>query len=336
MRLEEELPSDYGRGDLISIGGTNLYITDKLSKTEIRVQGVVTESLQGTAVFTRAYPSIQSWYAEVSGDLVDQDRREIARIHSEAGGLLLSDRIVLNGSTTDSQHYLELTAEDEHKALSDSGVVIDGANSTSCLVVLDSYTLLRGLAFRRCAGSDGRTAIQVGESDTDILTTDVIIDRVLIDDYRDGNTSFAIKVESSAVGLAVRNSIFMRGEVGIEARTDATASVHNCTFYDLGRKALTIAGGTIDAVNVLALNTEAIDVSTMDIVWTDDGSGTRDITPGAELFESIMPGLEDLHLVEGAEVLGVGANLSTLFTKDVDGDSRPDNAAWDVGADQIR
>ncbi len=66
--------------------------------------------------------------------------------------------------------------------------------------------------------------------------------------------------------------------------------------------------------------------------------GTYDHAVGdpAQLFMRVADGLEDFHLVPDAPAVGAAANRSgELSPLDVDGEPRPREAPWDIGADQV-
>jgi hypothetical protein len=65
-------------------------------------------------------------------------------------------------------------------------------------------------------------------------------------------------------------------------------------------------------------------------------AGTGSLTgqvPSAQ-FVSLTPGSEDLHLRAGAPAIDAGTSLAGSFTNDVDGDTRPLQSGWDMGADE--
>jgi hypothetical protein len=63
-------------------------------------------------------------------------------------------------------------------------------------------------------------------------------------------------------------------------------------------------------------------------------AGSNSITnvSASDLFVSITPGSEDLHLKSGAVAIDEGTDLSGTFTTDIDGTTR--TGTWDIGADE--
>ena len=51
-------------------------------------------------------------------------------------------------------------------------------------------------------------------------------------------------------------------------------------------------------------------------------------------FVNITPGSENLHLQSGSVAINAGTDLSGTFTTDIDGNTRPQGSAWDIGADE--
>lgn len=67
---------------------------------------------------------------------------------------------------------------------------------------------------------------------------------------------------------------------------------------------------------------------------SDDYGGTDNQVnkAAADQFVSLTDGSEDFHLKAGADCLAAGQDLSSVFTTDIDGDTRSN---WDVGADEL-
>jgi hypothetical protein len=66
--------------------------------------------------------------------------------------------------------------------------------------------------------------------------------------------------------------------------------------------------------------------------YSDDGTAGSTTVVAANQFTSLVSGSEDFHLRNSADLRDVGADLSGVFTTDVDGQTR---SAWDVGADEF-
>ena len=71
----------------------------------------------------------------------------------------------------------------------------------------------------------------------------------------------------------------------------------------------------------------------------DERTVTIDSTPGAGdfvIFVDTTNGSEDFHLVSNSDndAIDAGADLSAIFTDDIDQDTRPSNATYDIGSDE--
>src|SRR3990172_13252384 len=67
---------------------------------------------------------------------------------------------------------------------------------------------------------------------------------------------------------------------------------------------------------------------------TATGTGSLPNRSPLTQFVSATPGSEDFHLAAGSDAIDSCADLSASFSDDVDGDLRPQSAAWDMGADE--
>ena len=68
---------------------------------------------------------------------------------------------------------------------------------------------------------------------------------------------------------------------------------------------------------------------------TAPGEGSFIDQTATNYFVSLVPGSEDCHLKDATEAGAAGINLSSDFTIDIDGDTRPaEPTAWAIGADQ--
>jgi hypothetical protein len=96
------------------------------------------------------------------------------------------------------------------------------------------------------------------------------------------------------------------------------------------------AGGTYAAGSATV---EDIDGGTQSYNISSDatatGTGSLTSKAPADQFVSITAGFENLHLKAGADCVNAGDDLTSTFSDDIDGDTRPTGAStWDVGADE--
>jgi hypothetical protein len=109
-----------------------------------------------------------------------------------------------------------------------------------------------------------------------------------------------------------------------------TAGFHNAAGTMTLKNCYANSGGT-DYFGTITLTTCASSDSTGSV-------GLQTIAYSTGNFTNVTSGSENLHLVSGSSLIGVGTDTSGDsapfdFTTDIDGDSR--GSSWDVGADQI-
>ena len=289
---------------------------------------------------------------------------ETAVLYDDA---IFTENVVIDGSTTDTDHYMHITVDPEsrHGGIAGSGVVIDPPESAHGIQILDHHTRVDGVEI-----TDWTTSVGESVDGINVMAHDVLIENVLIHDDGHGaatnSDANGITVELSDITVTVRNSIvynIARQGIGIHIVRNATLFVENCTVFrcveadsvasSYGCIGVTLAGDStgsvVHVINTIALGSSPGSggnfVMDSDSMWgtvasnmSDDGSA-----PGSALmsvavdtqFVSTTRGLEDLHLSSSSDAHNAGQNLSDDFSTDIDGESRanaPDS--WDIGADE--
>jgi hypothetical protein len=255
-----------------------------------------------------------------------------------------TSNVAIDGYTTDATYFITLTVagaadvasgvSQRHDGTAGSGVLFDGANLTSGVAINDDYTQFEWFEIIRTGGANGRPAVGVENA------SNVILDHLLIHNYTTGLASYGIKGADNS-SFTARNCIIYDGQsTGIRLNgTPSTATVQNCTVYGITGTGISQDAGTLTVTNSISMGnttdfsggTQSYNMSS-DATATGTGSLINKVT--ADQFVSITGGSEDLHLKAGSDAINVGTDLSGSFTHDIDADSRPIGAQWDIGADE--
>jgi len=342
------LPTTVGHGDKLVIAGTETrYIYSRDSATQVTLQDPVTNDYTSGATYSisRAYGTLQDWETGQEGNLVADDLREVGVCYNDATPF--TSGVVIDGSTTDADHYLTLTVAEgqRHDGTAGSGARIDagGGFGVHAIWVMSPYTTIRWLEITDF--NDGKVGVMVTSS-----ANGVTVENMVIHNYKTGFPGAGVSV--FAAGTAVRNCIIYDGYpfgIYIEGTPPGEAIIDNCTIYDTGLYGpVGIAGSTVGITNTISLGS-GTDVTMAGSV-TAFGYNMFETTSGFDpngfegnnqcppiglenLFISITPTAEDLHLEPTGHTAGnTGLDLSSVFTDDIDAETR--TGVWDIGADE--
>ena len=364
------LPARIGRGDRVRLGTGAAqeigHVRSVLSSTSLLLELPLARDHAGVAcTVERAYTTITAWESDRGGDLAGESRREVGVAWDDA---TFTESVIIAGSTTDADHYLELTAAPEarHQGRERTGVVISPAVAAHAIAVGTDYTRISWLEI-----TDWSVGAAASLDGINITASNVLVEHVIVHD--DGSPATetepdcnGITVEANFASATVRNSLVYRvarAGVSVHSVADATLVVENVTAFDCvlndvaasGYGCIAISGNcarcTLTARNVLALNPtglRAFHLSSASMMlmsaWGPDTShnvSDDDTAPGTSSLIDVLPTAQvvslsttapDLHLRSGADAIDRGANLGSDFTDDIDGDTR--TAPWDVGADE--
>ena len=355
-----------GLGDEIDYGGGSLvYIHAVTSQTVLEVRtatgtnppdtGAVAVNSVGRTFNTLTDAEVSSPglnYLNTS-DLVGADVRLTWVAYNDAAFTL---GLTIDGYTSDAAHYITLTVaggaqiasgvSQRHTGVAGTGVIIDSSGTPNGVVeLLDHYTRFEWF---EVAGVKG---VLPDEHVIEVGAQNVLISHAIVHDFDDpvntSNDGISIANGPATSDVTVRNSIIYDGQsTCIQGDgPDDTVTVENTTIYGCFTGVEQDGGGsTVNVTNTVAMgNGTDFNVSTGS--WSNNisqdgthpGAGSLLVVDETTMFVNVTPGDEanwDLHLIIGASAIDAGVDLSGNFTNDIDDESRPIGAAWDIGADE--
>jgi hypothetical protein len=266
------------------------------------------------------YSSLSAAEAGEQANLVTGD----VQLDIECYAFADTTAVTVDGWTTDATRYVRIftpTAE-RHDGKWDTSayrLYVSGATFGNLLSLAEDYTRVEGIQVR----NDSNFNRGVDSTGTGVLLDSCLVLLPAVVDGYDG-------VKQSGGSLTVRNCVVLGGggTSGINA-----AAADNCTVVGWGN-----GFNVATARNCYSGNNTGSDFNggSLTTCASEDATGTGGLTGVAYStanFTSVTGGSEDLHLVSGSALRGVGTDLSGTFTEDIDGDTR---SAWDIGADEFQ
>jgi hypothetical protein len=329
------LPANVGSGDRLTVGSAVFHLYARVSATEATVQVAASAAISNQAyAITRAYNDFQAWETARQGDLVSDDRNEVAVAYDDGD---FTSGVTIDGSTTDSTRGIGITVHSTqaHAGLAGAGAVIDMNDTGTAVTVADDFTTVEGLQITRTGGAAGRSGVYVNADNARLRG-------LIVYGFDTGFSCTGIRFGSPSSG-SMWNCIVYDGEGwGIHADTGTSAlTIMNCTVRDVEGYGIRRTAGAVQTGNVIAMDCTTADFSgtitqTCSISSDASASGAGSLTgrSSADQFVSLTGGAEDFHLKAGADALNAGTDLSLYFSTDIDLDTRPVGPAWDIGADE--
>jgi hypothetical protein len=307
-------------GVMVDIGGDRVAVR-AIGSAELLLEEPLPAG--GSATFWHAYASLADWKDGRARDLVDEGVSEVAAV---AADLSLPQLFLINLFETAPDNRVIIRAADGrgHRGVAGTGVTLT-ADPNACLRAEIDHVTIEGLELRGCGTAAGHSAVK------SLDAKDVLVDRVIIWDYRDGEP---VSAASATEGghLTLRNSIVHGGAVGVITEGDSEVVVESCTFFDLDGSAVAIESGRVRN-SILIQTGDTFAAPFQDHNVADFALAGADFATAADLFAAPTASPPDLHLMSGASAaLGSGEDLRPDFDRDVDGDPR--GSIWDIGADQ--
>jgi hypothetical protein len=355
------LPNPYatgavGRGDKLIIGDETFFILSRVSPTQVVVESqAAVDHVDEKYIIERAYRSLQAWESDRGGNLVGENRREIGVVYND--GTFLAG-LAIEGSRTDSAHYLHLTVEEgqRHDGMGSIGAVIEPAGDGDAVEIEDDYTRIDWLEIRHWKGT--------GSAGVRIAADRVSLSNLIVHDGADGadGASDAIRFTSAsgAAESTLSNSILYRApgagvRVGDEGNVPLSVLVTNVSVFGCGFASAGAGGGIVlgPGVSVSATNVVAADNQPKDFhnpagsnrSWTDSSHNVSSDSsaPGPDsmmeiaaesLFQSPSAEVDNFHLRADSLARNSGTRLAPASSLDVDGEARS-AVDWDRGADEV-
>ena len=297
-----------------------------------------------------------------SADLRADGRKEVGIAYNDSAVPVDPDftaRVVIDGSTTDADHDITLTADGDnrHYGIAGQGVVIDlGGVGNDAIQVEDDFVTVEWMEVTNTAF--GREAIQVNNGLAAGTSSLVVLRSNLIHDV--GGCGVAIYDDDGRVDV-YNNFVYSNDQCGlyldpVSLLPGSRFRVLNNTFYAnvsnginkvLGASAAAtlLLRGNISVFNG-ALDFRGDPLDSVDPAsshnLSSDGTAAAHSNAGGDVDEPVLanlnfvsttPGSEDLHITSGSAAELAGADLSAIFSWDIDGGNRV--APWDIGADEI-
>lgn len=306
-------------------------------------QTVVTSTI-GSAV-GRDYSTIAAWEAATDNDLVTANEIQVGEIYNDS--VFSGSDIIIDGAVVDNTRYRKLTvaATDRHDGTEGSGARynITVSYSSSGIDILDIGGKFI-LEWLEIYSSDSTVNCRYGvnaENSRSILRYLLIHDigrvgisnSALITGY---NTDNADTVE-------VYNCILYDGQSqGIQMvypMKIRNVTIYNCKDYGImtfgtndsgheGKNIISIGNSTAD------FESGIFDTASNNLSSDASAPGTNRLTNKTAANQFVDSGWPpDLHLKSTADAKDAGTTISEI-TDDIDGDSRPQGSAYDIGADE--
>ena len=281
------------------------------------------------------YTTLSAWEAANQGNLVATDEVRVAECYNDwPGGL--NDAVNIDGSTTDATRYMAITvaAGHRHTGKPDTGFrIVRSAAYTAVVLFNDPYCRASWLDVRN-TGAEGSAIRQNGSNGSNSRASRCIGRSTGTAAYVSGFATLAYAYQCLAIGAPVGFS--GSGAYGTFDMVGCVASGCTTGFQ------LDSPGTTGKRVaNCVAYNCTTNYTGTFDAALSGNNASTSGTMPGSSNVSGISSADfvdaagHDYHLAGGSALIGMGANLYTLITEDVDGDARPSSGAWDIGLDQL-
>lgn len=274
------------------------------------------------------YTSLSAWFSAKQKNCVTADEIHVAECYNDWGSGL-DDNVTLTGATTDSTHYYKITVASGHRhtGTPQTGFYLKKSHSSSGIIRLDqAYTYVEWLDVEQTNTADDVRAF---------ITTTVsgLTLRNCIGKSVSGAGGAAFDVtgatclcclawSSTRSGFVAYNNTTLYNCVSANNRfgiyqSSATPTIKNFVSYS----------NTYNYYGITETNCSHNATST----GSDDAPGGNSVY-GIASGNFVNAASNNFHLAAGTNSLvGAGTNLYSTFTTDIDGETWPSSAAWDIG-----
>ena len=297
------------------------------------------------------------FFPVASASLVADNRSEVGIAYDDAVGTDFVGGLDVNDSTTDANHTITLTADGDnrHYGLPGQGVLVNnGASVNPAVLVQDDFVTVEWLEITGGGGSaDGiRTNLLSAGAGSLVTLRNNLIHNVPGDGFAlfgaDGrvdvydnisygnNTGLYIDSGTLAAGSRIRilNNTFYGNGGGVFKAGGASAATvllrNNISFFN--NPAPDYICDPADSVDPASGNNLDEDNSGGTGAGTHNPAGGR-VTSTLVALAFVNAAGGDFHIQPGSTARDVGADLSSVFTSDIDTSLR--QSPWDIGADEI-
>ena len=281
------------------------------------------------------YTTLSAWEAANQGDLVAADEVRVAECYNDwPSGLI--DAVNIDGSTTDATRYMAITvaAGHRHTGKPDTGFRIVRSSAYSAVIIFGDPSCRASWLDVRNTGAGGTAIRQNGTNGSNSRASRCIARTTGTAAYVSGFATLAYAYQCLAIGAPVGFS---------GTGTYGTFDMVGCVASGCATGYLLDSPGTTGkrVANCVAYNCTTNYTGTFDAALSGNNASSSGTMPGSSNLSGIGASDfvdaagHDYHLAGGSALIGMGANLYTLITEDVDGDARPSSGAWDIGLDQV-
>lgn len=287
---------------------------------------------------TPDYTTVTLWESATDNNLVTDDEVQRGLMRSAT----FSELGDLNGATTDSTRYRELTFDTgaRYDPINDTGAKITATTGGQTFDAWENYARLTGFCIERGADATGGVCIWVNTSGTGVIL-DGITARVAATSGGTEGIYGAIDGPIFRNCLALRESFNGVG-TGIES---GGAKLHNCTSYGFSVGIGWTDAASIEIKNCIAEIGTGGDSSFFQYAADTLGDYNYNIAvgdayaPGTNATQSAVrgdtwndAGNDDFTLATGSDGIDNAEYLGADFTTSLDGTDRGTTASeWDAG-----